>query len=351
MVKFSRQWIVLLLSLWHIGCQPSASGTPEPICSLYPEHTLSTLRNSPNVLSVTPWLRIDNVNGLKISTKHYEIFTTVRDADVLYRFPSFWESAFKHYCRVVDHAFENQKKRTVYIFNDRRQWEDFTRQWCGREANVYLNIQNGGYTFKNACVVYYNDNPYSFNVMGHEGWHQFSGHVFAYRLPAWVDEGLATTFEAYRWQADEVIFDVHLNQLRLSGLKKALAWDHLKFRISELILTDAGHLLNDSDNPNDLLARREKLDTYYAQLYAFIRFLREDNNAACAQALKMLLNDAMTGTWPIDRQWISETTQKNIQPSKKWNKTIGKMIFQNYITTNPSDLEERYRAFCFEITR
>jgi len=301
--------------------------------------------------TIESWLLTEADAGLKITTKHYEIFTTVTNKDVLRQIPLFWESAFQNYSRMCDPIAVNEKKFTVYIFNQRRQWEDFTRLWCGDQAALYLSIQNGGYMFKSACVIYLQDTPNNFWVMGHEGWHQFSNQNFTYRLPAWIVEGLATTFEAYQWVGEDVDFDVELNHQRLLGLKKSLARNRNRFRLSELVLTDAGQFLNDAEHPDESQRlRQSKLNAYYSQLYAFIRFLREKNNAEYSQALKDILNDAITGKWPIQDQWILETSQKNMESSRGWNKTIGKLIFQTYIPSNPSDLEERYRKFCYKIT-
>jgi len=47
-------------------------------------------------------------------------------------------------------------------------------------------------------VVYYIGRERTFSALGHEGWHQFNSRHFKFRLPSWLDEGIAMLFEIHR---------------------------------------------------------------------------------------------------------------------------------------------------------
>ena len=310
------------------------------------------LRRLPTVKSVEPWnpppiIQDRSTPALKVTTNHYQIFTTLQDPLILRQVPVFLESAFRAYTKLSGQPAKSHKKLVVYFFNTREQWEDFTRHWAGPGADTYLKITAGAYYLNSACVAYHITRQSNFSVLAHEGWHQFADEMLNYRLPAWLDEGMATNFEAFKWQSGRVVFDARFNGSRLWSLKQALASERF-LHLSELLVLDAGRVLSHTEHPAEA-STNSMIATYYAQLYALARFLREANYGQYHYALRNLLNDARLARWPINADQQAEATQRHRNPSRRWNAAVGTLIFKSYISPNPGELEPDYLSFCRKI--
>ena len=148
----------------------------------------------PTLVSVEPW---ENKYGpgLKLTTDHYEIFTTVPAA------PDASDGSRLHRVRLprlqrpTAQPIETATPFQIYLFADRQQWEDFTRGFAGDQAPIFCKIKTGAYYLNGACVVYDIGPKRTLSALGHEGWHQFNSRHFKYRLPSWLDEGVAMQFE------------------------------------------------------------------------------------------------------------------------------------------------------------
>ncbi len=66
--------------------------------------------------------------GLKLTTDHYEILSTVTQPLLLRMVPGFIESAYHGYNDQLPQPIETASSFPIYLFADRRQWEDFTRE-------------------------------------------------------------------------------------------------------------------------------------------------------------------------------------------------------------------------------
>ena len=340
-----------LVLLGLAGCQ--GTGAPEHTKTSPQQRLLNMLGTLPTVKSVEIWsipdfIREHSEGGLKISTNHYEIYTTPRDPLILRRLPVFLESAYRSYTDVLGHTIETGHKLQVYFFQSREQWEDFTRYWTGVYAENFLNIKSGAYYYNKACIAYNITRQSTFSIMAHEGWHQFSNELFKFHLPAWLDEGLATNFEAYKWESGRVIFDARFNSSRLYALKQTLMQDEM-FTIADLLMLDAGHVINYAAHDSHYSTSHPKVAAYYAQLYALTRFLCEYNYGQYLLAMRALLEDAYAGQWPLDKQLEAEATQRQNNPTRKWNSIVGPLIFQEYIAPDTYALESQYRSFCVRL--
>ena len=308
------------------------------------------LNRLPTVKSVEPWtpppvISDPDASGLTITTSHYRIHTTCRDHLILRRLPVFLESAFRSYSAVLDQPLQSDKKLLVYFFNTRAQWEDFSRHWAGALAPVYLKIRAGAYYLNGASVAYHIGRDSNFAVLAHEGWHQFSDELFKFRLPAWLDEGLATNFEAYSWKNGRATFSPQINASRLMALGKSHQRGVL-FSISELLTLDAGRVISHTAAVPGTPESSPQVTAYYAQLYALVRFLREYNYGRYLLGFRSMLDDARQGRWPLDPQLSAEALQRKRNPTRTWNAIVGPMIFHTYVDANPELLQEDYLNFC-----
>jgi len=122
--------------------------------------------------------------GLRFTTPHYEIYTTLLEPLMLRQVPGFMESAYHAYNRLVPQPIETTGKLRIYLFADRRQWEDFTKTFAGERAEVFYKIKAGAYYLNGACVTYNIGTRRTLSALGHEGWHQFSNRHFRFCLPS-----------------------------------------------------------------------------------------------------------------------------------------------------------------------
>lgn len=320
------------------------------------QRLIQRIENLPTVQSTDHWvlpteIAENDLTGITFTTQHYTVFTTLDEPLILMQAPVFLESAFRSYTALLDDPVLPPEKFLVYLFLDRQQWANFTRFWAGPAAPILLKIQSGAYYFKGACVAWHLGRSSDFSVLAHEGWHQFSHQLFKYRLPAWLDEGIATQFETYHKKNGWIVFSPRLNGSRLAGLKLTQENDAM-LRLSNLIRVDAGHVISQAtDKPKGNLDDPKVL-AYYAQLYGFVRYLREGNFGAHRDTFRRMLNDARQGRrWPLSPEQKTIAINKKSNPSRRWNQQVGELVFRSYIAPHADEVESPYQAFCRKITR
>ncbi len=278
--------------------------------------------------------------GLKLTTAHYEIFTTLLEPLMLSQVPGFVESAYRGYQSQMPEPIETTTRFSIYLFADRRQWEDFTKTFAGRQAALFCKIKAGAYYLNGACVAYNIGRERTFSVLGHEGWHQFNSRHFKFRLPSWLDEGVAMLFEAGRSDEGLFYFEPGRNMYRLGALKKTLVKDKM-IPLKELIAM----------NPGEVLAanQTEALTAFYSQSYALVRFLREEGYGKRLRNYHRLLLGGLLGDWPLSEVSKKIAADRNIPLTIRWNRAIGPLLFKYYIDDDFEEIEKEYVAFCRKI--
>jgi len=278
--------------------------------------------------------------GLKLTTAHYEIFTTLLKPSILQRSPGLIESAYKAYNLQLPEPIETRTKFTIYLFADRRQWEDFTNNFAGEQAVIFRRIKAGAYYHNGVCVAYDIGSKRTFSVLAHEGWHQFSDRHFKFRLPSWLDEGIAMLFETQAAGDGTFGFEPAKNAYRLGALKKTLSKNKM-LPLRDLIAT----------TPGDVLAtdQTEAVMAFYSQSYALIRFLREAGGGERLGDYRRLLADGLRGDWPLDEVSKKIATDRNIPRNILWNHLVSLVLFHEYIGDDYEPVEKEYLAFCRQI--
>jgi len=307
-----------------------------------PEDFADYVRNEPAVRDVKVW---DNPYGpgLVIETKHYRVHTTLLEPLMLRQVPSFLESAYIAYQNQLPSPLSSIYLFDIYLFGTRNEWEAFTRSFVGEEAAIYLSIKEGAYTANGVWAGYNIGRKTTFQILGHEGWHQFNQRLFVYRLPSWLDEGIATLFETCRYTEGRFVFEPGKNLNRLGSLK--LTMQNGSFiPLHKLILLNPGQVLNDgSGNDAAVIA-------YYAQVYAFVRFLREQDYGVRLRKYHALLLGAANGTWPLQEDWAAMASDRTRRLTAGWNSRVSGALFDYYVDENIQRLDAEYRAFCAKIT-
>ena len=338
--KFAFIWIAVVFGL--AGCEVVSSVSTGGSCRIdTPDGMVERLKSEklPALKSVEVWEN-EYGPGLKVSTAHYEIFTTLLEPLMLRQVPGFVESAYRGYQGQLPEPIKTRSRFTIYLFATREQWEDFTRSFAGARAELYCKVKAGAYYLNGACVAYNIGRERTFSVLGHEGWHQFNSRHFAYRLPSWLDEGIATLFEVHRGEKGLFYFEPGRNGYRLWALRKTLINGNM-IPLKELI----------GVNPGEVLATDEDdaVSAFYGQSYALVRFLREEGYGKRLRDYHKMLLGGLNGDWPLNEADKRVAADRNIPRTVGWNRTIGRLLFEYYIGYNFDEIEKEYTAFCRKI--
>jgi hypothetical protein len=312
-------FILVIVLITTVGCVSNPQ--PRQFCAWENKgsHYLQN-HKPPELLTIENW---DNQfgPGMKLVTRHYEIYTTCTDILILSDIPAFMESAYKSYEHEIGVDMDNSARFKVYIFADRIQWECFTREFASAQADILCKIKAGAYCYQGACVAYNIDRNRIFSAIGHEGWHQFNRRHFHYRLPSWLDEGMAMLFETSVCENGIFLFKTTANSLRLKSLLKTMQSKNM-IPLSTLIRLDPGQVV---ETQNSRL-----VTAFYCQSYALVRFLREtDLNSR----FHLMLTDGVWG-------------DRNVPLTIGWNRQMGELIFRSYIDPDFAKVEKAYLRFC-----
>ena len=335
-------YIIAIVSL--LGCasdniaKKEADAPCPEICNVVQRYLLNA--NLPELEHVEVWENKYG-SGLKLTTEHYEIFTTLLKPLMLCQIPGFMESVNAAYNQQLPEPVQAKSRLKIYLFADRRQWEDFTRDFTGEQADIFCQIQAGAYYYNGMCVAYDIGWQRTICVLAHEGWHQFSDSYFTFRLPSWLDEGVAMLFESYSAENGRFHFEPVNNTYRLDELRKTLSNDKM-MPLEELIAT----------HPGDVLAtdQTEAVMAFYSQSYALVRFLREARCGRYSSTYGKLLADGLKGDWPLDGMSKMIAVDRTMPRNVLWNHIVGLVLFQEYIGIDFEPVEKEYLAFCRQIT-
>jgi len=285
------------------------------------------------VLSVQQWTFLAS-SGRLITTPNYRMFTTLPEGFIVQRLPRFAESALAHYTTTFGPLPRPPQQMETYFLASRPQWARMTQHLMGRQAELFLRIQRGGYASEAKGVFFEIGPSDSFSLMAHEGWHQYVQATFKQPLPIWLDEGLATTMEGFRWgnaAADEPVFLPGQNRERFDMLRTAHA------RRKLLSLPD---LLNTSPQ-QQLVKSDEGTLIYYAQVWALALYLSQGEDGRHRNQLTSLLQDAARGD--LGRMVAATFDERGAMLSVQGRR--GPLIYQTYFDKDLVAADQAYQQF------
>lgn len=275
---------------------------------------------------INPW-PLKTFKGHIIETEHYRIYTTVADP-LLHRASA--QLVERQYERISEMlGVEPIEKMPAYIFANRHQWEAFTRSKLGPRADAYLQIREGGYAADKMCVLYYIGRYPTLAVLAHELFHLYIDTATDHRIPAWLNEGLSTFFEAHEWQGINPKFTPNKNVFRRNVLADAFIRNAF-FPLEELLATHAGKI---TKHPS------AKVGTYYSQLWALIQFLRNGQSGKYAQRFETMLAEMGTRKMTMRaRAYLAASgTAQTI--------SFGQAVFRQYITEETAQFEQEFTSY------
>lgn len=316
-MRFRRLPIFLLLLLFS-GCarsRPDLGGLHEP-ARTYSE----------------PW-SFEGKPGRKLVTPHYVIYTTLKDEEVAAGVAQVMEGALSQYRRLAPDVNPSGQPMACYLFQTRGEWAAFTQSRTGADAAIYLQINRGGYTVRDWYVAYFIGDLGTYSVAAHEGFHQYVARHFRSRLPPFLEEGLACMFEEVHWASAGggawlPRWDFAANRSRLVGLRHAYEGGYL-LPLRALAAMHAGQVVDQ---------RPEQIEAFYAQSWAFARFLWDAEGGRYRPALRRILTDAAKGTLhPDDRTLRTD--------DGLWDPDSAGPLLEYYLGSELEALDDAFRRY------
>jgi hypothetical protein len=147
-------------------------------------------------------------------------------------------------------------------------------------------------------------------------------------MPPFLEEGLACMFETITWQGSLPRFNLSVNAMRAETLRKAVEAKDV-IPLWELCSMHAGDIVG---------AKNEKIDAFYAQCWAFARFLWEGEHNRYRPVFQKWLADTADGT-------VYDPTGSHVRALAPWNrKAVGPMI-EHYLGRSLSEVDQSYQSY------
>lgn len=286
----------------------------------------AAMRPAQVAATIQPWSQ-DGFTGRRITTEHFEIISTLRDAEFEAALPGFVEAVYEHYEATLPAAAEVSPKLAMYVFGTRPEWTRFTRRRFPARVSVYSKIRSGGYTEGNVSALFYANRSSTLATIAHEGWHQYLAGQFKNPIPAWLNEGLACYMEAVDCAGPKPRFTPRRNTFRINSLREAVQQDTL-MSLPELVNTNAGEVIGRDHS--------RLTQGYYAQTWALITFLRHGAGGHYASAFDGMLRDIADGTYAI------RVGAARLGTSEGGRLSPGEAVFRAYFERSPDDLADQY---------
>ena len=292
----------------------------------FPLAGCSIITAPPVTFDTQEWSQ-DGFTGRRLSTQHFEIYSTLRDEDFESALPGFVEAAYSAYEELLPAPPGRYERLVLYVFGLRTEWEAFTRRRFPVHFPIYRRIRNGGYTDGNVSVLFCQDRGSALATIAHEGWHQFVSSRFTQVLPAWLNEGLACGFESVDPSSARLRFDPNQNTFRINSLREGIQQDNL-MSLAEIVETDPGRMLAGKSLRNT--------DAYYAQVWALITFLRHGASGRYRADFDRLLEDIANDTFG------KRLSADRLLSGESATTTLGETVFRIYFRATPNELDAAY---------
>lgn len=287
----------------------------------------------PVTQTVEPWT-FEKVEGRRILTPHFAIHSTLRDAQLEEALPDYLEAAHREYAALVPPRMGQEDRLQTYVFDQRGQWERFAARQFPQRFSVYQQISAGGFSEGATCAAYYIGRSYTLSVLAHEGMHQYLAQNCDVRLPAWLNEGLATYCESFEAPGNRVVFTPRRNTFRINALREALQAKTL-LPLADMLATDAGTVIVEG--------RSAKTRTYYAQAWALVVYLRHGAAGRHERGFNRLLRDLASGETAI------VTQAARIRSPNPSGTSFGEAMFRAYITEDLESFEADFERHVHEL--
>ena len=272
------------------------------------------------------WRSPGGAAGVQLLTEHFDLRVTSPDEELQQYLPDFMEATYAAYTELKPPP-EATGRLVTYLFADRPQWAAFTQAAFPQRAQIYLHIHSGGYTDPDTAVSVVHDiqRDRTLALLAHEGWHQYLATFGQHWTPPWLNEGMACQFESFELRGRRPVFTPRKNFLRRNSLRAATGNGGGLIELPTLLAINAGDALRNAGISTQ---------SYYAQVWSLVLFLREGENKRYADGLDRLLADLATDAIPSVVTAAAATGQ-----------SPGEAVFRHYISDDINAISEQYSRF------
>ena len=278
-------------------------------------------------------LSILGTDGTRVVCPHYVINSTLSDPQALHNVAEVLEGALAEYRALAPEVRLSERPMECYLFDTRAQWAAFTSEHTGDDSKIYLRVNRGGYTVGDWFVAYWIGDPATYSVAAHEGWHQYVARNLKGRLPPFLEEGLACLFEQVQWEGDLPRWDLSANGSRLQSLRSAETAQQL-IPLERLVRMHAGQVVG---------RPASQIEAFYAESWAFARFLYNGNEGRNRQALGRMLTDAARGE-------LFNDNSRQLADGPLWDPATAKPMLEHYLGKSLSQTEREFRTYMEQLT-
>lgn len=281
----------------------------------------------PAHLTIEPW-EYGPAPATLLKSRHYNIYTTLPDQEFAREIAQVLEGGMSQYQRLTPGVAISTRPMNCYIFANRREWAEFTAKHTGPTAKIYLQINRGGYTLRDWFVAYDIGRLRTYAVAAHEGWHQFASRNFVGRLPPFLEEGIACMFEDVHFRNDLPQFNLSVNPQRAHSLRRAIEKRTL-IPLRDLCTMHAGEVVSRSGST---------IETFYAQNWAFAKFLWEGDGGRYRPAMLRLIRDTATGN-------LNDPSGSHSNSKAPWEPSAVPPLLERYLGMSMTDLSSRFASY------
>jgi len=308
---------LLIASTLGLGCHARQITAVRPAVEEWAEHGLT---------------------GRRYVSPRVEFISTLSDHEFELALPGVLESTLDRFEEIVSPKAESSPLLKVILFDTRHQWVQYARRFYPTRFEVYARIRRGGFSEGLTSVSFYTDRASTLATLAHELWHQYVAAHVSGALPAWLNEGLACYHESVAIDGDFVAFVPERNRFRVNSLCDSVQSDTL-LALPQLLEVDAGAVISRDDS---LLTQ-----TYYAQSWALVAFLRHGANGQFADQFDQMLTDLSNGTLRLNVDAAQLTQTTDVQTSAP---SFGRSTFEAYFA-KPESLSDAYFDYLVRLCR
>ncbi len=283
--------------------------------------------------TTAPWVE-EELIGRRLVTEHLDIWSTLRDAEFELSLPAFLEAAYARYEATITPAADSHPRLKVYILGTPAEWARFVMDRRPAGIDIHALIRADGFTDGPMSACLYEDRATTLAALAHECWHQYASSHFTVPIPAWLDEGLGCCFETLRLIDGKPEFTPQRNSIRMNSLREAVRKGNL-LSLDQLVSSDARTISRHYDI--------DLTQTYYAQVWALVTFLRHGAEGEHAKAFDRLLADIANG------RFTARVSAYKLQAPDGHELTLGEAAFRTYFGVSTQALSDDYYRHLFDI--
>ena len=296
----------------------------------------STFERTPLVIDHEAW-QSHGLRGRRIRTRHFTIYSTVRDAMAEELLPGFLENLYDRFEQLLPPRNSTEGRIELYALGDRGEWDRFVhrefRQAVG-DLDMGVLVAHGGLTIGERATCFYSTRADLFSCAAHEAFHAYHNIAVDDSLPSWLAEGMATYYESALPHNERLQHNKRHNSIRRNGLCRSIQIGRT-LTVEQLATTTSREILNERD--------RYLVAAYYGQMWALVSFLKDAGPQNLRDSFKQLTTDLRDGRFKARVSAAAVTTPESA------DLPYGLQVFHAYFGPCTADLESAYADYLLEV--